>query len=213
MNSFPKYAPIYGSRSNISRFNEVSLTSGDSQIHKCRHYQYLGVILDECLTMKQKFNFNSVFKINSYKIHQFGKIRKFLNHETRVLVYKQTVLPLTEYVSYVLSLNTKNDVEKLQKLQNRALRMCYAIQNPRAITVAQLHEMANVEMLYKRRMKQLLCIIYDIVLKTPRHVARNTRLATKRNIDIDRANTQLFAKSPYFVGGQTWNKLPKAVQE
>ena len=98
-------------------------------------------------------------------------------------------------------MTTKNDVEKLQKLQNRALRMCYDIQNPKDISVAQLHEMANVDMLHKRRMKQLLCIIYDIVSKTPRHVVRNMRLATKRNIDVDRANTQLYSKSPYMVGG------------
>ena len=61
------------------------------------------IILDECLTMKQ--NFNNVFKKFSYKIYQFGKIRKFLSTETRILVYKQTVLPLSEYVGFVMTLN------------------------------------------------------------------------------------------------------------
>ena len=70
-----------------------------------------------------KPNFNKVFKKLSYKIHQFGKIKKYLDASSRVLVYKQTILPLTEYVSFVMYLNNKNDVDKFQKLQNRALRM------------------------------------------------------------------------------------------
>ena len=130
-------------------------------------------------------------------------------------MHKQTVLPLTEYVSFVMCLNTKNDVEKLQKLQNRALRMCFNIQNPRDISIAQLHDRANVDMLQKRRMLQLLCIIYDIVSTSSqdRVIVHNTRLATKNNVNIVRANTQLYSKSPYTVGGQIWNNLPRVTQE
>ena len=114
---------IYGTRTNVSKYTDDNFMSNDRRIHRCKQYQYLGVILDECLSMKP--NFNSVFKKFSYKIYQFGKIRKFLDFETRLLVYKQTVLPLTEYVSFVMCLNTNREVDKLQKLQNRALRMCF----------------------------------------------------------------------------------------
>ena len=144
---------------------------------------------------------NSVFKKFSYKIHQFGKIKKFLDIPTRVLVYKQTVLPLTEYVSFVICLNNRNDVDKLQKLQNRALRMCYNIQNPRDITISRLHNMANVDMLCKRRMLQLLSIIYDVAPKSQleRTVHHNTRLANKNNIEIKTANIQLYTPNHLFV--------------
>ena len=161
---------IYGTRSNVSKFEPDTITANDRQIHRCKQYQYLGVILDECLSMK--LNFNKVFKKFSYKIFQFAKTRKFLDNETRVLIYKQTVLPLTEYVSYVMSLNNKHDVDKLQKLQNRALRMCYNIQDPRDVTIIRLHEMACIDMLYKRRMMQLLAIFYDHRLKLPQNVDR-----------------------------------------
>ena len=204
---------IYVSRANISCFHDTTLTSGERQIHRCQQYQYLGVLLDECLTMKQ--NFNNVLKRFSHKIYQFGKIRFFLDVTTRVLIYKQTVLPLTEYVSFVMCLNNKNDVDKLQKLQNRALRMCYNIQNPRDISVSRLHTMANVDMLDKRRMTQLMCIIYDIAPSSQQNrvVLHNTRMATKNNIEIGLANMQLYSRSPYYVGGQIWNNLPKLTQE
>ena len=180
---------IYGNRSTISHFKENTISVQNKHIHRCQQYQYLGVLLDECLTLKQ--NFNNVLKKFSNKIYQFGKIRKFLDIDTRVLVYKQTVLPLTEYVSFVMCLNNKIDRDKLQKLQNRALRMCYNIQNPRDMSILCLHEMANVELLEKRRMKQLMCTIYDIVsvIKQPRVILQNTRMANKNNVDLEVPNT------------------------
>ena len=70
------------------------------------------------VTMNLEANFNNVFKRFSYKVFQFSKIKNYLNVKTRVLVYKQTVLPFVEYISSLLFLNRKLDVDKLQKLQN-----------------------------------------------------------------------------------------------
>ena len=64
-------------------------------------------------------NYNTVFKKYSYKVLQFGKIKKCIDRTTRILVYKQTILPLVEYVSLMLYLNRKCDIDKLQWLQNR----------------------------------------------------------------------------------------------
>ena len=204
---------IYGTRTNVSKFEVSTITANERQIHRCQQYQYLGVLLDECLTMKP--NFNNIFKKFSYKIFQFAKIRKFLNIETRVLVYKQTVLPLIEYVSFVMCLNNKQHVDKLQKLKNRALRMCYNIQNPRDITIVRLHEMAGIDMLDQRRMLQLLAIFYDNILEFSQNVDRLhiTRQAVKNNVELMRANIDLYSKSPFCVGGKFWNNLPKHIQD
>ena len=93
--------------------------------------------------------------------------------------------------------------------------MCYNIQNPRDMSIVRLHTMANTDMLYKRRMLQLQSIIYDIAptLNQGRVVLQHTRLATKNNIDLNIANTQLYSNSPFSVGVQFWNNLPKATQE
>ena len=64
--------------------------------------------------------------------------------------------------SFIMCLNNKHEIDKLQVLQNRALRMYFNIQNPRDINIQHLHELANVDILYKRRMPQLLSIIYDL---------------------------------------------------
>ena len=103
----------------------------------CGQYNYLGVLLDECLNLNA--NFNQIFKKYSYKIVQCGKIKRYIAIDTRILIYKQTILPLVEYVSFMLYLNSNQEVDKLQKLQNRCLRMCLNINNPRDMSVNMLH--------------------------------------------------------------------------
>ena len=82
---------IYGYRSRVVKFNGKLIYADGEEISRCTKYSYLGVDLDECLTLSS--NFNSIYKKYSYKIFQFGKIRKYLDIPTRILVYKQTILP------------------------------------------------------------------------------------------------------------------------
>ena len=136
----------------------------------------------------------------------------------RLLDFSRVFLVFFSYfshVSFAMCLNNKGDVNKLQILQNRALRMCYNIQNPRDISVSQLHTMAKVDMLEKRRLTQLLGILYDVAptSQQDRVILHNTRTATKYNVELSIANTQLYTRSPYYVGGQIWNNLPRLTQE
>ena len=107
---------IHGQRANLNTVTDSPLAFGEQNILSCHQYNYLGVHLDECLNLIT--DYNSIFKKYSYKILQFSKIKKYIDSKTRILVYKQTILPLVEYVSFILLLNRACDIEKLQKLQN-----------------------------------------------------------------------------------------------
>ena len=67
-----------------------------------------------------------------------------------------------EYVSFMLSFNNIGDVDKLQKLQNRCLRMCLDVINPRDITTDRLHEVATKNWLETRRRIQLCMIMFNL---------------------------------------------------
>ena len=149
----------YGSRYQLKNIH-LNFHLDNTPIYSCTQIKYLGVILDN--TMNMESNFNCIIKNLSYKLFQFTKIRSYLDIKTRVLVYKQTIMPLAEYAGFLLNLNRKHDTEKLQKLQNRALRLCYSIQNPRDFSVMDLHSRANLDLLYMRRERQLLGSMYDI---------------------------------------------------
>ena len=124
-------------------------------------------------------------------------------------------MPLAEYAGFLLNLNRKHDTEKLQKLQNRALRLCYNIQNPRDFSVMDLHSRANLDLLYMRQERQLLGLMYDIsknlsYILPPR---ANTRQADKLMFVTEIVNYDIYQNSPYYVGTRLWNKLKADVQK
>ena len=139
------------------------INANGKSISRCLNYNYLGVDLDECMTLST--NFNNIFKKYSCKIFQFGKIRKYLDKYTRNLVYKQTILPLIEYVSFMLCSNNACDVDKLKRLQNRCLRSCYDVYNPMDLGTDLLHHTARVNKLDLRRDIQLLNIMFSLKIK------------------------------------------------
>ena len=68
--------------------------------------------------------------------------------------------------------------------------LCRFIQNTRDLSTVNLYAMAKVEPLQKRRMLQLLAIIYDttICLMYERIPNQVTRTCTKYTFEIKRAN-------------------------
>ena len=131
----------YG-REHRFKNSDIVLNFRNSPSTKCHQYNYLGIILDKTINLES--NFNSIFKKFSFKIFQFSKTWRLVPQDTRITVFKQTILPLVEYVSYTLLLNHKIDIEKFQKLQNHALRLCYNIYNPRDVAVSRLHADAKI---------------------------------------------------------------------
>ena len=75
------------------------------------------------------------------------KIRQYINFETAILEYKQTILPILDYVGFVcLSLNVE-DKKDLQIMQNDALCFCYNIRLSDRVTIVNLHEQAELSSL------------------------------------------------------------------
>ena len=65
-------------------------------------------------------------------------------------------------MSFILLFNNGQDVEKLKKLQNRSLRLCYNINNPVNIRTSDLHDQAKICKLQSRMNLSLLCIMFDL---------------------------------------------------
>ena len=62
-----------------------------------------------------------------------------MDNTTQILVNKQTILPLVEYVSFMLCLDSARDIEKLQKLQMRSLRLYLDIYKPMELCLRCVH--------------------------------------------------------------------------
>ena len=184
----------YGSRTILNN-NNMLLTLNGQDLICVNQYKYLGVHLDDTMTLSA--NYNNIFKKFSHKIFQLGKIKNYLHTKTRILVYKQTVLPLVEYVSFLLFFNGKTNTDKLQRLQNRALRLCYDVIDPKTVSTNDLHTRAHLNYLGERRELHLLNLMYDLNPIDP-NPAISARAAFPQSGHIRPEKRPFFQKFPHF---------------
>ena len=59
-------------------------------------------------------------------------------------IYKQTILPFFDYVGFMLISCNKSDHNDLQVIQNDALRTCYNVKSRDKLSIASMHQKANL---------------------------------------------------------------------
>ena len=99
-------------------------------------------------------------------------------------------------------------LDKLQKLQNRALRLCLA-QDGRS-NVNEMHNTCNINKLEQRRKSHLLNFVYKRA-QNERYVQHGNRELRRFDAPIlkeIRSNNNSFERSVLFQGTNLWNEQP-----
>ena len=101
-------------------------------------------------------------------------------------------MPLVEYASFVINFSNRHDIDKLQKLQNRTLRVCYDVQNQRDRKVMDLREMAKIHTLQRKDMN-LLYILYELHQNSEYEKQKEHIIGTgSRYIDIQTTQLNIY---------------------
>ena len=189
------------------------LKTSQAQLGKVSSFTYLGVRLDQHLT----FDNHAQYIINrvTSKVYQLKKMRRFLSRKAALLVYKNMILPIIEYGDIYLSATSKENRNKLQKLQNKALKC--ALGRDKRYNTRKLHAEAKILPLARRRKLHLLYHVYQISHMPSFHgwkrrPTRNLRSSKKKLLKIKKPNIVKFQKSIAYQGPRTWNALPKDIQ-
>ena len=82
-----------------------------------------------------------------------SKIRKYINEQTAIRIYQSMVAPLIDYGDIIYAGSTTKNLDKLQSLQNRGLRLC--INENQYFSTDQLHSRCNISKLTDRRIFNL----------------------------------------------------------
>ena len=161
-----------------------------------------------------KYHTGGFGRIGVYR-DKLTKLKRFLDKGMRVLVYKQTILPVLEYADFVYYLCNKNQRDKLQRMQNRSLRECLSIYNPRDVSTKELHTRVNLNTLSERRMAHLLNTMFDSTTRSEwlKDSKRPTRNSEKKTFNTDIVHLSIYQTSPYFIGAQAWNSMPVPLHE
>ena len=172
-------------------------------------YKYLGVEIDNYLTMKQ--HANNIIKLGSHKLFILRHIRKTITMQAALLVFKSIFLGVLDYGSIFLSSLPEHIKDDIQVLQNNALRSCLNIIDPRNVNVLELHSNVNVQLFRHRMVKYLLICIRNAVEEGTLSMV-NTGIRTRQNdghtIKLPIPRTKYIRKSPFYWGAQIWNSLP-----
>ena len=147
---------LFGTSKVNNNITCTNLTIANEEIKFVSEYKYLGIVLDKTLTFSKHIKY--IQGLTAHKIYLLSKIRSSINQSTAIKIYKTKILPYFDQGD-ILYLDAFNkDVSKLQKLENRALRICLKENNRQHID--NLHNTAKIPLLCHRRTYHLSLYAY-----------------------------------------------------
>ena len=188
------------------------LTFNNKEIQYVHTFNYLGLLLDDKLTFTPHYRL--VKRRIENNIFVLSKVRKYINNETAVLIFKQAILPIAEYAGFVLCSCNLGQKRELQKLQNNALRICKRFYLLDRISIDRLHYECKILGLEQRRRNQLLRLmyLYSKDVENIKQPLRATRATTKVVFKTPARCEGKYLNSCYYKGTILWNVLSREQQ-
>ena len=209
-----------GSKHKLKRFPDTNISFYGQKVKTVQHFPYLGVTIDSSLSFDKQVK---LLKRNiCNKLFRFAAIRKWLNRDYSILIYKCTIRPILEYCSFITTSCNEDGLQQLQRLQNRALRVCLKC-NIRKYHVDELHEICGIELVQRRMDKLLLSLMYTRAQKLEDGTNDNlgdhddnlravTRARAKIVFRLPALVSHFYKRSPYYRGIVLWNTLSAGIQ-
>lgn len=167
-------------------------------------------------TLSYKYHIGKQIASCSVNVFTLSKIRRFISEPLAVLIYKCLIMAKLSYGGVVCIGARKQELETLQKIQNRALRICYRAS--RYTSNISLHRQANVLPLFLRRKYELYNVMYKCLsgrkssptnVRTPKPA---TRYSLSRPPSFTTPNSYGFINSVTYQGPLNWAGLPNAIK-
>ena len=170
------------------------------------HYKYLGVILDSTLNFTK--HINNIIKTVSHKLNLLSKTRQLITQAASVRIYNSMILPYMDYGDVVYQAATSDLLCKLQRLQNRDLRIITRYDDNYQNTTA-IHQSLRILPLSRRRYVHTNNFAYKRSIQ-PKYVEnRNllTRAHGKKLLLCPRPRTERLKNSVVYTTAKCWNEL------
>ena len=116
----------------------------------------------------------------THKLSILTKIRKYIDVHTSLILYKSMILPHFDYGDIIYAASSQENLNELQILQNKCLRLC--TKSAFDININQLHNLSKTSLLSDRRNTHLLNLMYN--RKDNEDYLANRRLPTRQHTSI-----------------------------
>ena len=111
----------FASRSKVKKCKNVDIRLGADKLKVVPCFKYLGLTLDSTLNFSK--HITSVVNLICYKMTLLAKLKKYLNSTSALLIYKTKILPYFDYADVIICKANQKDIDNLQILQNKCLRI------------------------------------------------------------------------------------------
>ena len=202
---------ITGSLPRLRATREPNVSINGIKLDVVNEYLYLGVVIDSGLRFNS--HVNTIYDKCASKLGLICKTRKLFDYRTSRLLYVTTLLPVIDYCNSVYSVASQSELERLQKLQNIAIRVItrQGIRCP----VYELHHRAQLDTLATRREKWLLKLCFKWVhgdgppsicnlMKPDTTALRTTRQTMANTPLVPRCKTVMGTKSIKYRATKSW---------
>ena len=196
---------LYGLKSQTRKITEHSLLMNRTKLDRVSSYNYLGVHLDMNLNFHKYLQ--GCIQRATHKIYMLSKIRRYIDVNTATTIYKTMILPVMEYGDVVYENSDLKLLDKLQILQNRALRIC--LNRQVHIPVILLHQECKIAKLKARRIAHLRMFMFK--QKHNEMIVNRREVFTRAHdallFTVIRPNNEKYKRNVYYKGALKWNEL------
>jgi Reverse transcriptase (RNA-dependent DNA polymerase) len=194
-------------------YGALKLKIDDTEIERVGEIKYLGVVIDD----KLKFNMNVdyIIKKVAKKINLITRISSRLTAASKITLYKSLISPHFDYCSSVLFLASDEQLNELQKLQNRMMRIILKCRRDTAIklmlstlcwlSVKQRVYFNTLVLIHKMKIGVLPKYLSDALITVRDTHTRVTRQAA--NFALPKYTKRVAQNSLYYKGVKIYNSM------
>ena len=203
---------IYGMRSNVkhSKSIDTELSLNGNILDRVCSYKYLGFTLDDHLNFNK--HISDLCNLVTHKLYLLSQIRQYLTFEACNLIFKTMVLSLIEYGDIVYSGTALLNLNKIDRLFYRGLRICMG--NNGIYDREDLCNECKLSNLSKRRDLHILLFMHKqsskVDLLKPCHIV--TRLHSAPVFWQYKPSSEKARMNILYRGASLWNSLPANVR-
>ena len=196
---------LFGTRNMLKKGKRNDTFINAIKLQYVNHFNYLGIKLDCSLTFE--LHASESLKMVSHKLYLLSKVRKFITTEQAITIYKSKIVPYFDYGDIFLMNISSKTKQKLQRVQNRALRICLEAEGRSNVNM--LHNTCYVNKLDDRRVAHLLNFVYNRA-QVKAYCSEGIRDLGRYDAPIlkeIKSNNKNFERSILYQGALYWNIL------
>lgn len=209
---------IIGKKHKLNKIENETIKLNYETLEKVKEIKYLGVILNEHLSFKSNVAF--IVKKIAKKTNFLRRISNDMSVFTRLTIYKSIIAPHFEYCATLLLYLNNNELQVLQKMQNKAMRVILhcnrytpindMLQTLNFMNVRQRILLRTLQFVYKIRNSILPSYLCNRAIYADDIHDHNTR--GRNDLYIERHYSLLAGKSLFCKGFKEYNNLPSEIK-